>query len=100
MDAYKALDDKYLEIDFHPDSELLVLTWKSSSADIKDEEEFKRTVGRVAEIYETFKPTYVLYDQRKFFFPLTPELQNLDKREFSCYFETNRCKKNGFCSFA
>ena len=76
MDAYRALDNEYLTIDYHPDCELLKLVWKSTSADIKSEEEFKWLLGQVAEIYETFKPSYVLYDQRKFFFPLTPELQN------------------------
>lgn len=68
------LSNEYETIYFYPEKREALQVWTEKTAKIKDDI-VKAEQLKMAEVYEKHKPLYHLADARKFFHPISPELQ-------------------------
>lgn len=71
MEVYKS---KYWTMSFENNNKLLVLVWHETTEDMSDKI-YKMEMEKYTEIVEQYCPNKLLIDCRKFYFSITPDLQ-------------------------
>jgi hypothetical protein len=61
-----------VKIDFDVDRDLLYV----KRLDFKTDDEYRKQIEIVAEMIKKYKPKYIIADNKEFYFPIVPELQN------------------------